>query len=394
MLEISSNLKLDMATIAKSFGEFHGNEDEDVISWINNCKSISKLTSLPDDLFLFSLVVALRGRARLWFTSVSSESQDWTLEIFLTKLKTRFGASEHNKKILERFQQIKIVSSRIEFKELIDLSIEIFNRGMINIVGLYEQFISRLPHSVRATVSLQAKNSKSWEEVTTISNQMIWIAFPDIEPNAQLSLTSAPIRSFFPKKNFKMKSPTPSYNQSNKYCPFHKSRTHDAKECHTIKQMEEAGWKREGKPIASNTNLIQEVDPEEDNKEFSFYLNSTFSSSNKNPFYSNIKLSNETEHACLIDTGADFSVINKEQVPNNLIIQPSAIKIKSVSNNSLNVIGEIQGLEATVDGTNINIDAIVTENLPNFIIIGANSIMSNPFIFNKILLLSQNNINC
>lgn len=142
-----NTVKIDMATIAKAFGEFNGTE-EDVVAWLNNCQAVAKLTALPEDYQLFALVAALKGRARLWFTSASAAVTTWELDTFKIRLKARFSASEHNRKILEKFQAIRIANNRTEFKELIDLSTEIYSRDLVNMAGLYEQFISRIPSTV------------------------------------------------------------------------------------------------------------------------------------------------------------------------------------------------------------------------------------------------------
>lgn len=41
----------------------------------------------------------------------------------------------------------------------------------------------------------------------------------------------------------------------------------------------------------------------------------------ENPFYTKIKMGNKKTHKCLIDTGADVSIINKENVPQDDIFR-------------------------------------------------------------------------
>lgn len=230
-----NTVKIDMATIAKAFGEFNGTE-EDVVAWLNNCQAVAKLTALPEDYQFFALVAALKGRARLWFTSASAAVTTWELDTFKIRLKARFSASEHNRKILEKFQAIRIANNRTEFKELIDLSTEIYSRGLVNMTGLYEQFISRIPSTVRATISIQAATVESWEEVTALATKMVWIAFPKLDPVLPAN-TIAASKIWLQERKGKPK-----------FCQAHGNGNHESKDCLVLKRLEKMGGRSKNTP--------------------------------------------------------------------------------------------------------------------------------------------------
>jgi len=77
---------------------------------------MAKLAKLSDDNYLFLLVASLRGRAKEWFTYTSRDIETWTLPEFKSRLNTRFPATDHERKLLEKFQRTQEVKSKTELQ--------------------------------------------------------------------------------------------------------------------------------------------------------------------------------------------------------------------------------------------------------------------------------------
>ena len=60
---INNYLKVDMATATKSIKDFSGTEQEDVISWIRDCKLVAKVGGLTVEELTRIMILALRGNA-------------------------------------------------------------------------------------------------------------------------------------------------------------------------------------------------------------------------------------------------------------------------------------------------------------------------------------------
>ncbi|KAI5152067.1 hypothetical protein ENBRE01_2544 [Enteropsectra breve] len=97
---------------------------------------------------------------------------------------------------------------------------------------------------------------------------------------------------------------------------------HDTSECWALNKMKQKG-------LLKNTNNIQqttvsEYEPSEDeendtfNKNTSSYTCNTFQNL-KNPFFSLLQMENNT-HSCILDTGADISLINTSCLPKDTLI--------------------------------------------------------------------------
>lgn len=71
--------------------------------------------------------------------------------------------------------------------------------------------------------------------------------------------------------------------------------------------------------------------------------------------------------------------------PPDLPLTKTNSTVKSISNHELRVKGKIKGLKISIQGKERTINAIVTENLPGIIIIGADSIMRYPDLLTHIV---------
>lgn len=157
------------------------------------------------------------------------------------------------RKIIEQFE--KRQPSKQEFKELIDLSTEICKRGLVNIAGLYGQYISRTFPTEMTAIMIQTENAKSWDQVTLAAGKLVWASFPEIETPILAAINKAE------------RLEVSQYSEKKVFCHLHGEGAHKTSECRVIKQIEQAGWKRN---LLRNINsgIVEEESDPEFNKKF------------------------------------------------------------------------------------------------------------------------------
>lgn len=135
-------------------------------------------------------------------------------------------------------------------------------------------------------------------------------------------------------------------------------------------------------------------EPAEFNKGAEFY----FSSFKIKTLHSKAKWSQKNPFACqfyidqnrietLVDTGADVSLISLDALPKNIPITKlhPAPRIKSASNNYLEIVGEIPCLKLDRKSKKYRINVLVTKNTLGGIILGTNFISKYPDIIGELL---------
>ena len=98
-----------------------------------------------------------------------------------------------------------------------------------------------------------------------------------------------------------------------------------------------------------------------------------------------MEIENGKEHECLIDTGADCSIINKKNLPRNKKLFKSEVRLKAVTGDEIAVAGSVKGIIATIGDRKICMNAIVATNSPNYTIIGADTIQEFPEILEDVI---------
>ena len=87
----------------------------------------------------------------------------------------------------------------------------------------------------------------------------------------------------------------------------------------------------------------------------------------------------------MLDTGADISVVNKQNIPANQPIHKISVCLKSVSGGELHVLGRVDNMSAKINSKTITIDAVAPRDVSIFTIIGANTITKYLSIIDKSL---------
>jgi hypothetical protein len=294
--------RIDMATTVKAFREFHGKENEDVYAWIKGCQVIAKINQLSEDTVLKLMINNLRGKAQDWFANIMNESIQWTLIEFVTRVKDRFPTTELETKILNRFLNMKVVSTKQQFSELMEDATDICERNLININSLVKQFIMRCPNIMRPYLAQSLRTATSWQKFAKETEEIMWVCFPEDITRADL-VQETPIINQVGRVNNGFRGQD---IKKKKFCSLHGNGNHNTSECFSIKKLEKLGWKRSR--IEGRVNGLESE--EDDNKNSLIY-------SHNNPFYKKIYIKDKNPHTCLIDTGADVSIINKRNVPMN-----------------------------------------------------------------------------
>ncbi|MGL5708542.1 MAG: retropepsin-like aspartic protease, partial [Aeromonas sp.] len=106
----------------------------------------------------------------------------------------------------------------------------------------------------------------------------------------------------------------------------------------------------------------------------------------ENVFNQNCQIGNR-QTKCLIDTGADISLIHISKLPKDEPIHKvgSERRIKSATGNYIKIIGCVKKLQIKINNTNYYLDAYVTNDKPVYTILGVKFILQNPKVLTNIL---------
>ncbi|MGL4632137.1 MAG: reverse transcriptase family protein, partial [Leadbetterella sp.] len=106
----------------------------------------------------------------------------------------------------------------------------------------------------------------------------------------------------------------------------------------------------------------------------------------ENVFNQNCQIGNR-QTKCLIDTGADISLIHISKLPKGEPIHKvgSERRIKSATGNYIKIIGCVKKLIIKINNVNYYLDAYVTNDKPVYTILGVKFILQNPKVLTNIL---------
>lgn len=113
--------------------------------------------------------------------------------------------------------------------------------------------------------------------------------------------------------------------------------------------------------------------------------NSSYVSRRKNPFIKKNSNSNGKSYDCLIDTGAECSVLNKIVIAENTVICRDKTQLTSVLGEQLKTIGKVKNLEVKIDKNKVKRKQQLQKTNSNFVIIGADTIIKNKVIPKEII---------
>lgn len=302
-----------MATTANGITNFHGNEDEDITVWLRDIQLIAKLGNLPDQDQLRVIVLKLRGKALSWASELI-ESLSWniTKDDFITALKKRFIKFHDTELSLSKFLTSSSPSTREGFSELLKTGTVLLEKNLMTLGALMQVLISKCPDTIKSLLFETAERTTDWQTFIQRAEQVAWIAFPDIMLN-RVSFGEPP-RTQPNKQN---KSNT--NGKSDLYCEYHGKCKHKSENCYILKKLKADGWTKQK---SSRVNAIGEDEKTTENYEeeeysmnkvdFIYSINSIHDFSNK--FFVTANIFGQSV-SCLIDTGADISIIHENFIP-------------------------------------------------------------------------------
>ena len=133
-----------------------------------------------------------------------------------------------------------------------------------------------------------------------------------------------------------VKKPATKFKKD-KVCILNGKKGYTTEECWDIQKLEKLGWKNSAYRTINSCNM--EDDLEDGNKNS---LNYSGQCSKENPFYKRICINGGKKHWGLIDTGADVSIINKNNLSNKIQIKDSKQVINATTGNPLKIIGKVE----------------------------------------------------
>ncbi|KAF9761555.1 Retrovirus-related Pol polyprotein from transposon opus [Nosema granulosis] len=187
--------------------------------------------------------------------------------------------------------------------------------------------------------------------------------------------------------------------QHEKYCEWHETNTHNTRDCKFLQKLKEQYKKYENQQTQrrprtpSKKVYVAEGDAlpyisdehEKDNKNhFAYTVRTPFI---VNPFFINLAQGDRT-YSCLLDTGADISIISDKNTSNHHrgSTKKSTGKIKSACGNYLIILEQIPNTELKTEyGETVKVNLHVVKGAPEYVILGKDFIIQYPEILRRCL---------
>ncbi|KAF9762051.1 Retrovirus-related Pol polyprotein from transposon 17.6 [Nosema granulosis] len=444
----------NMATVANGIREFNGNEEEDANIWLRDVLLITNLMNFTEEDTLRIIVMKLRNTALSW-TSETLQQASGTirLEEFLALFKKRFTNLYKTELSLSNFLTSPTPTTREEFTDLLKNGTTIFELKSMNAESLAQVIIGKSPNTIKPLLFQAMEHSNDWHTFIQRAEQVAWLAFPDkilnrISDNTNqhrnTNLTHDPNRFKIPFDRKQQNNRYPQsgryltnnrysqnerystnnkysqserYSTNNKYpqnerysmnnrysqnnmgvrnvCDLHGRCTHNTKQCATLARLREKEWRRHQEVnLIRNEPETDEYEGEEElddiNKEdFIYSINYTTLG---NPFFIKGQLFG-LQRDCLIDTGADVSIIHRKMIPELIEVTPFQGNVRSACGTQLTISNKLEETRLKILGEDITFSPLITENEPKYIILGVDVIKRYPEIINKIIQRVQLAIN-
>ncbi|KAF9760594.1 Retrovirus-related Pol polyprotein from transposon [Nosema granulosis] len=381
-----------MATTTKSLKTFSGTEDEDVITWLEEISFITKLLRYTEEDTVRTTLLQLRGVALSWATEVlGARANELNFERLRSALVNRFGSQQRTDLSLSRFLTAPSPKTRGEYTSFLNDASILFKKNYMNIVPLTQVVINKSPGDMKALLLQAAETAQSWDSFIKRAENVAWIAFPDHTLN-------------------RVEQDQRTHESSGKmYCEWHEVNTHDTKDCVTLKKVKEKYKETERynktkqsktqkntkytqrkkvyaveSQVSDNEDSIQGETPQE-NKNLFFYTVNRLRS--HNPFFIKLYQKNKT-HECLLDTGADISIISEKLVSslNKVTIKKKGGNLRSACGTPIEILGQIEDIDfTTISNGKVKVSPYVVRNGPEYIILGKEFIVQHPEILKDCL---------
>ncbi|WUR05035.1 endonuclease [Vairimorpha necatrix] len=390
------NKTFDMATTTNNVGCFTGEAGEDVNVWLRDIMLVGEVSKWTNDQFKTALVSKLRGKALSWASqTLGGKMETVSLEEILHLIKKRFGSYKNNDITLSRFLSIMVPETREDYSQMLQEATVIYERSLINLDALCQMVINKSPMEIKALLYQTATTVQTWQGFIQKAEEISWIPYPDkmlARTKLHDNAGRGPHTNFYKEKGFKRNITHEKLpRHTNKRCTLHGECNHSTRDCKAltiILNRERNNLKRK------NINAVEEYESDEkdhDNKEIEFYLHHIQNSFN--PFFVESRLFNKNTKV-LLDTGADVSVINYNDIPQeerNKIIRYNGV-VKGIGNEILKIEGYLKDCIIEINGKGVIFSPLIIKDI-KYVIIGANVICDNKKLILDILNAPKYRIN-
>lgn len=359
-----------MATVINGIREFSGKPEEDAIVWLRDALLITSLVNYSENEILRILILKMREAALSWASETFQNHNGLlSLEEFTTLFKKRFNNLYKTEISLSQFLTAQPPNSREEFSSLLNTGTRLFEQKLMNTTALVQVLIGKCPDNIKGLLFQAMEQCADWTSFIQRAEQVAWLAFPDKVLNH--------VSSSHPSNNQKF--------ARKRFCELHGEGYHDSKFCKTLQLIKAKGWYKEKKVINSQSKKPNAEEPPKDpeiNQSF-VYSQSSFLVSN--PFFTFVEI-NGLRTKCLLDSGADVSIIHADCVPQNTKKRPSSGSVVSACGTHLSISEVALDLKIKVMGETISFSPFITTREPRYAILGADVLLKHPQLLVSILL--------
>ncbi|KAF9763573.1 Paraneoplastic antigen-like protein 5 [Nosema granulosis] len=356
-----------MATAIKSLRPFEGEEKEDINTWLRDALLVAEIGNLSKEETIRAITLSLRGKALSWASQVLSGKLN-TIELpeIVTLMKKRFGGQQNSDITLTRFLSRAEPTSREDFSEMLKDASVLNERKLISITALAQMIVQKAPSDIKALLYQTSCVVTTWEEFIQKGEEIAWIAFPDkilSRVSAHYTQSNNNSRKYKTEKEFNK----PRNTYQTEYCALHGYGNTPTKACKLFTEIMD----RERNKLRKSVREIRQTDGEDkpstdENKNFLYYLSG--SRSKTNPCFIKCKINGKIR-GCLLDTGADVSLIGLKDVRPGDKLEKYTGLVRSASGEPMKILGKNINCKISIRGNEIVCNPLVMENI-GYVILG------------------------
>ncbi|KAF9750335.1 hypothetical protein NGRA_3459, partial [Nosema granulosis] len=335
-----------MATAIKSLRPFEGEEKEDVNTWLRDSLLVAEIGNLSEEETVRAITLSLRGKALSWASQVLTGKLN-TIELseLVTLMEKRFGGQQNSDITLTRFLSRTEPNTREDFSEMLKDASVLNERKLISTTALAQMIVQKAPSDIKALLYQTSCVVTTWEEFIQKGEEIAWIAFPDkmlSRVSAHYTQPNNNARKYQMGRDFNK----PRNTQQSEYCALHGYGNHPTKACKLFTEIMD----RERSKLRKSVRVVKHTDgegqpPNEENKDFLYYL--TGNRSKANPCFIKCKINGKIR-GCLLDTGADVSLIGLKDVRQGDKLERYAGLVRSASGEPLRIVGRYRGCTISI----------------------------------------------
>ncbi|KRH93398.1 pol polyprotein [Pseudoloma neurophilia] len=376
----NKSILYDMASAAKVFPTFSGKHDEDVTTWLRDTKLIAKTLNMSEETHRQMIIISLRDKALSWASNFLETQINSSLTDLLINIEKRFSNQITIEQTLQSVLNTQQCKTRSTFTQLLAQSTKLHTKKILNSQSLMKLIVARSPSDIKSFLWQSTTEETTWENFIKIAEEAASISFTEQNDSTPTEFTlNTNTQNFSVNKRentfrnryqrgFTHQSRAPQrFTEHLPFnCELHGPGYHSTSRCRGIEYL------RKKRTLANLEVKSDKAEPSEDdtirNKESSAYISST-NCLRTNPFKVEFILQNK-KMIGLIDTGADISLIHKNDLPDDIIIFPTKLGVRVANYNEIEICGQAQNIPILINGKQFSWSPIVTQSKITSPIIG------------------------